>query len=172
MSLTWWAIFIVLAIATAWDVARRRIPNWLVLPFLAAGPMIGGIERGVPGLGASFEGIAVALALVGPLCWLRGMGMGDLKLCAGIGAWIGPGPLLFALVMTAIAGGILAVGYAAWHRSLGQSLAGTGNLIAGLLHGKSPRDGRISLNNPAALSIPYAPAIAVGTVFAFLASRG
>lgn len=168
-SWSWWPIVVVLLVATAWDIAKRRIPNWLVLPFLAMGPVLCGIDRGLPGVKTSMAGIAVAVALVGPFCWLRGMGMGDLKLCAGIGAWIGPGQLLLALVITAVTGGVLAISYAAWHRSLGTSLTGTGDLIAGLLHGKSRP--AISLKNPAALSIPYAPAIAIGTFFVLLTSH-
>jgi prepilin peptidase CpaA len=172
MHWNWWAIFSVLAIATAFDVFSRRIPNWLVLPFLAAGLVISAINRGIPGLESSLAGIALAALLMGPLCVLRSMGMGDLKLCAGIGAWIGPGPLFFALVIAAIAGGFLAVGYAAYHRSLGSSLDGTGDLIAGIFRGKIRRNRPLSLDRPGALSIPYAPAIAIGTVLAFLASHG
>ena len=171
MHWNWYAIFSVLAIATAFDVSSRRIPNWLVLPFLAAGLAISAIHRGIPGVESSLAGIAVATLLMGPLCALRGMGMGDLKLCAGIGAWIGPGPLAFALVMTAVAGGFLAVGYAAYHRALGSSLDGTGDLIAGILRGRIRRKGTPSLDNPGAFSIPYAPAIAIGTIFAFFASK-
>jgi prepilin peptidase CpaA len=170
MHWNWWAIFIVLAIATAWDIASRRIPNWLVVPFLAAGLAVSVIERGIPGVESSLEGIAVAALLVGPLCLLRGMGMGDLKLCAAIGAWIGPGQIFFALAMTAIAGGVIAVLYAARHGSLGRSLDGTGDLITGIFRPASRRPS--SSETVAPLSIPYAPAIAIGTVLAFLASRG
>lgn len=172
MHWNWWVIFSVLAIATVWDISSRRIPNWLVAPFLAAGFAISVIDRGIRGVESSLEGMAVAAVLVGPFCMLRGMGMGDLKLCAGIGAWIGPGPLVFALVMTAMAGGVLAVGYAAYHRSLGTSLDGTGDLIAGMLRGKIRRKAPPPLDSSRALSIPYAPAIAIGTVFAFLAKHG
>ena len=170
MHWNWWAIFIVVAIATVWDISSRRIPNWLVLPFLAAGFAVNVTLRGIPGLESSLEGIAVAAILVGPFCLLRGMGMGDLKLCAGIGAWIGPGALFFALVMTAIAGGLMAVGYAAWHRSLGRSLDGTGDLIAGIFHRTTRR--AAPPENAPALSIPYAPAIAIGTILAFLSGHG
>lgn len=172
MNPNWGPILVVLAIATVWDVLKRRIPNWLVLPFLAAGLALSGMQHGLRGLEGSLGGVALAAVMIGPLCWLRGMGMGDLKLCAGIGAWIGPSQLFFALVMTAIAGGFLAVGYAMYHHSLGRSLSGTGDLIAGILRGKTQRDGQISLENPAALSVPYAPAIAIGTLFAFFANHG
>jgi len=167
-----WVIFVVLVVATVWDVASRRIPNWLVLPFLVAGLVTGAVHRGIPGLGSSLAGVAVAALLVGPLCLLRGMGVGDLKLCCGIGAWIGPGGVFFALVITAIAGGFLALGYAAYHRSLGSSLDGAGDLVAGILRGKIRPQAPASLYRPGALSIPYAPAIAIGTVFAFLAGHG
>jgi len=170
MSFSWWPILVVLAIATAWDIAQRRIPDWLVLPFLFAGLVLAGTHRGLPGVETSLAGIAVAAVLIGPFCWLRGMGLGDLKLCAGIGAWIGPGHTLFALLITAISGGIIAMAYALYHRSLASSLESAGDLIAGVLHGKSPRKGPVSLDNPAALSIPYAPAIAIGTIFVLLSS--
>ena len=37
---------------------------------------------------------------------MGGMGAGDVKLAAAIGAWIGPNQLFIALIVTAMAGGI------------------------------------------------------------------
>ena len=97
-SIAWWPILALLVIATVVDIHSRRIPNWLVLPFLAAGVIVNTASYGVKGLGQSMGGIALAAAVTGVLCWLRGMGMGDLKLCAAVGAWIGPAQLGIALV--------------------------------------------------------------------------
>ena len=36
-SFAWWPTVIVLAVATFTDLRNRRIPNWLVVPFLVAG---------------------------------------------------------------------------------------------------------------------------------------
>ena len=36
-SIAWWPTLIVLAVATFTDLRSRRIPNWLVLPFMLAG---------------------------------------------------------------------------------------------------------------------------------------
>jgi Flp pilus assembly protein protease CpaA len=83
--------------------------------------------------------------LFGLPCFLRGMGMGDLKLAAGVGAWIGPSQFWLAFIVTAIVGGILAVTYAVRYRSPGRRLD------------RTPQ------------SIPYAPAIAIGTLFSFFA---
>src|ERR1017187_2209161 len=99
-SIAWWPVLTLLAMATAVDIHSRRIPNWLVLPFLAAGVIANTASHGMKGLGQSMGGIALAAAVTGILCWLRGMGMGDLKLCAALGGWIGPGQLVTALVAT------------------------------------------------------------------------
>jgi prepilin peptidase CpaA len=95
--------------------------------------------------------------------------MGDLKLFAAVGAWIGPGQLLVALIATGIAGGFLAAGYALWHRSLGKSLDGTGELLAGFGKTGLRPHATIALDNAQALKMPYAPAIAIGTMFSFFA---
>jgi prepilin peptidase CpaA len=155
--------------ATVVDIHSRRIPNWLVLPFLAAGVLVNTASYGVKGLGQSIGGIAFAAAVAGVLCWLRGMGMGDLKLCAAVGGWIGPGQLGTALVATGIAGGVLALIWAACHRSLGASLEGVSDLVSAFwTKGVHPHPSLV-LDNPSAQAMPYAPAIAIGTLFSFFA---
>src|SRR5271166_1374850 len=101
-SVAWWPTLIVLAIATFTDMRSRRIPNWLVFPFLAAGVAVSGWLQGWHGIGQSLMGLGLGAVLFGILAWMGGMGMGDVKLCAAIGAWIGPGQLLMALVITGL----------------------------------------------------------------------
>jgi prepilin peptidase CpaA len=97
------------------------------------------------------------------------MGMGDVKLCAAIGAWIGPGQLGMALVLTGFAGGVMALAWAICGGFLGQTLAGAGDLIFGMRkRGFRPHD-TLVLTNAATRRMPYAPAIAVGTLLSFLA---
>jgi prepilin peptidase CpaA len=115
----------------------------------------------------SVEGIGLAVAVAGALCYLRGMGMGDLKLFAAVGAWIGPGQLFIALIATGIAGGFLGVVYALWHKSLGKSLDSTGDLLAGFGKTGFRPHATIALDNAQVLKMPYAPAIAIGTIFSF-----
>jgi len=169
-SIAWWPTLSLLAIATGVDICSRRIPNWLVLPFLAAGVIVNAASYGVRGLGQSMGGIALAVAVTGVLCWLRAMGMGDLKLCSAVGAWIGPGQLGIALVATGLAGGVLALIWAACHGWLRESLEGSGDLVwAFWTKGVHPRPNLV-LDRPSARTMPYAPAIALGTIFSFLAT--
>src|ERR1700721_1272271 len=111
-SIALWPTLMVVAVATFTDLRSRRIPNWLVFPFLLAGIVVSGALHGWSGVGHSLEGIALGGLFFGVLCFLGGMGMGDVKLCAAIGAWIGPSQLMFALVITGFAGGVMALCWA------------------------------------------------------------
>ena len=88
-SFAWWPTLIVVAVATFTDLRNRRIPNWLVLPFLLAGIVVSAWMHGWHGMGQSFAGMGLGLLIYGFLFWMGGMGAGDVKLCVAIGAWIG-----------------------------------------------------------------------------------
>lgn len=166
-SIAWWPTVIVLAIATFTDLRSRRIPNWLVLPFLVLGIAASGWLHGWHGIGQSFEGIGLGAFLFGILCWMGGMGMGDVKLCAAIGAWIGPGQLVTALVLTGMTGGIMALCWASAGGFLGELFAGASDLVFGLKERGMRPHPELVLNNPLTRKMPYAPAIAIGTLISF-----
>ena len=166
-SIAWWPTLIVLAIATFTDLRSRRIPNWLVLPFLIAGVAVSTWLHGWNGLGQSLLGMSLGAVLLGVFCWMGGMGMGDVKLCAAIGAWIGPGQLFLALVITGIAGGVLALCWALAGGFLGDLLKGTGELVKGLRKHGLRAHPDLTLESPLARKMPYAPAIAIGTLVSF-----
>ena len=168
-SAAWWPTVVVLLIAVVWDVRTRRIPNWLVLPYSLAGVVLALATRGLSGLGQSLAGLALGAALTGALWWMRGMGMGDVKLCAAIGAWIGPSQLILALVVMGLAGGAMALIVAARHGSVGRSLDGAGDVLWGAWGRRFGPHPTIALNRKGTLSMPYAPAIAIGTIFSFFA---
>lgn len=156
-------------IATVSDMRSRRIPNWLVFPFLIAGMIVSTITGGWSGLVHSAMGVLLAAFLLGLLYFLGGMGMGDVKLCASIGAWIGPHQLMFALAFMGLAGGVMAFAWAICGGFLKEMLSGSGDLIFGFgKRGFRPHEALV-LSNPATRKMPYAPAIAIGTVLSFFA---
>ena len=159
----------VLVTAAGIDLYARRVPNWLAVPYLLSGVLVQSTMGGLSGGGRSVAGVGLAVLLFGPPCFLRAMGMGDLKLAAGVGAWIGPSQFLFAFVVTAIVGGIMAVGYGLRSGSLGQCFDNTGELVVDLAKGRLQQHGDIRKGSAKARSIPYAPAIAIGTLFSFFA---
>ena len=172
-SIAWWPTVFVLAVATFTDLRGRRIPNWLVLPFLFAGVIAAPFRmdsgfHGWHGAGQSLAGVALGAFIYGILFWMGGMGMGDVKLVAAVGAWIGPQQLFWAMLFTGLVGGVMALCWAAKGKFLGEMFKGTGDLIAGVgKRGLRPHPDLV-LGNPLTRKMPYAPAIAIGTLASFL----
>jgi prepilin peptidase CpaA len=163
-SYAWWPTVIVLGVATFTDLRSRRIPNWLVLPFLVCGIVVSGWFHGWHGVEHSLAGAGLGLLIYGFLFWIGGMGAGDVKLCTAIGAWIGAYQLFLALVMTGLVGGLMALVLAAWGGFLKELFQHTGDLVFG-----AKERGEAVLSNPLRHKMPYAPAIAIGTLFSFFA---
>ncbi len=166
-SIAWWPTLIVLCVATFTDLRSRRIPNWLVLPFMVAGGAVSAWLYGWHGVGQSLLGLGLGVLLFGGLSLMGGMGMGDVKLCAAIGAWIGPSQLFTALVLTGLAGGLMALGWAAYRGFLPDLFKGSGELLFGFKKRGMRLDPALTLANPLAHKMPYAPAIAIGTLISF-----
>jgi len=163
-SFVYWPTAAVLVVATFTDVRSRRIPNWLVAPFLLAGIGMAGWLHGWQGVGMSLAGAGLGLLAYGVLFWMGGMGAGDVKLCAAIGAWIGPWQLLISLVFTGLAGGAMVLMWALFGGFLKDLFLHTGDLVL-----RSKERGEVVLSNPLRRKMPYAPAIAVGTLISFIA---
>jgi len=97
------------------------------------------------------------------------MGAGDVKLCAAIGAWIGPDQLFIALVVTGMAGGIMVLCWAAFGGFFKELFKGAGDLVFGWTKRGNLRDPEAVVTNPLRRKMPYAPAIAIGTLISFFA---
>lgn len=129
----------VLALLAGRDLRTGRIPNALVYPAGAATVLLAGAW---PGL-ALGDVLAGAAAAGGPLAALRalsrgGLGGGDVKMGALVGALAGPERVVTAGLVAAVAGGVAA-----------------GALLAA---GRAERRGRI----------PYGPFLALGGIAALL----
>ncbi|MGG1662945.1 A24 family peptidase [Brevibacillus sp. NRS-1366] len=77
-------VFSLLAIAAWFDWQRRKVPNMLTFPVLAAGLLY---QWHAGSVAVALTGVAGAFLLtVGPVVF-KGMGMGDQKLLMAVGAW-------------------------------------------------------------------------------------
>lgn len=104
------ALLLGVLLAGGWDLARRRMPNWLTFGLMGLGLGMGFIAGGSAGLAVSLQGLLLGGALLFIPFLLGGMGAGDVKLLAAIGALKGPFFVLWAFLYGALAGGVLAVG--------------------------------------------------------------
>lgn len=153
---------LVIAAGTA-DVLTRRIPNWLVAAGAIAGFSLQCGLSGWAGAKASALGFALGLAIFMPLFLLRGMGGGDVKLMAAVGAIAGPANTFVIFILTAILGGVSALGLLLWKGGLGRALRNCAIILREVAHLRAPyeRNAELSLDHAASPRLPYAVPIAV-----------
>lgn len=102
-----------LAVAVVTDVRRGRIPNWLTLTIACTG-LANALVFGAPApIDAAVLGLLAGFGLL-ILPWLLGaIGGGDVKMLAGIGAWLGLWATLQVYAVTCIAAMLIAIVQAA-----------------------------------------------------------
>ena len=103
-----WFVSAVLIVAAIIDGMILKVPNWLNYPFIVTGWIFGTMTAGWSGLGASLLGTVVGMTLLLVIRAVGGMGAGDVKLQAGLGAWLGASVALHTFIWAAIVGGIIA----------------------------------------------------------------
>lgn len=97
------AVVLYTALAAVTDARMHRVPNYLTVPTALLGLAYHTLAPGGWGPLMSLAGFAVGFSLL-LLPWvLGGSGMGDVKLLAGLGAWLGP---WWVLIAFAASGGV------------------------------------------------------------------
>jgi len=104
-----WLLSGLLVVAAVIDGWKLKVPNWLTFPLIVGGWVFSAVSFGWSGLGLSLVGTAVGLALLLPAYAIGGMGAGDVKLLAGVGAWVGGTVTFYAFCVSAIFGGLIAI---------------------------------------------------------------
>src|SRR5215204_6262922 len=105
----------VLAIAAAaciTDITSRRIPNMLTFGAAAGAVIVRGTLFGSAGVIDAAAGWLTGFLILFPLFFVRGLGAGDVKLVAALGAWVGPIEAVWMAMYASLCGGIVGIGYA------------------------------------------------------------
>ncbi len=151
-------------LATLWiawgDVRTRRIPNYLVLAAALAGLTFQVWSRGWAGLGEGLLGLALGFGLLIIPYLLGGMGAGDVKALAALGAWLGPGQTFSLFIYATMCGGLISLGMLLWQAVIRKKVLTEAAL---LINAWRLGHFRPTLKMmPKAGSIPYGVAIALG----------
>jgi prepilin peptidase CpaA len=158
------AALIVAAVACATDLKSARIPNVLTFGAMVAGVAFHALLPGGDGVGAAALGLLVGLFVFLPFFALGALGAGDVKLMAGLGAWVGAAAVVNVALFGAVAGGVLAIVVALWHGYLHRALLNLRTLfVHWWLVGIKPLP-ELTLDRGNGLRLPYALPIAAGLV--------
>lgn len=157
------AVAVALAAAIC-DVRSRRIPNVLTFGAAAAAIVAAAWTAGLSGAGSSVAGWLLALAIWLPIYALGGMGAGDVKLMAAVGAWLGPAAALFAALYAGVAGAVMAAGVAVARGCVRQTYDNVSLLFTHWRVAGFTPHGQLTLDSSTSPKLPYAVPILAGTL--------
>ncbi|EFM11750.1 peptidase A24A prepilin type IV [Paenibacillus curdlanolyticus YK9] len=100
-------VLVVIAFAT--DVRSMRIPNWLTGGSFAAALLAHVLAAGVGGLQFALVGAVAGLVPLVTMYAIKGVGAGDVKLFAALGAWLGTSDIIQLFVYSILYAGALGV---------------------------------------------------------------
>lgn len=112
----YWVVAIFAVVAAYIDGKELRVPNKLTFPMIVAGWIFCTCCTGwlgqtwYEGLMWSLAGTVVGGLTLLPFYAIGGMGAGDVKMMAAIGAWVGVTIVFHSFCVGAVVGGIIAVG--------------------------------------------------------------
>src|SRR5262245_58356628 len=122
--------FTFVALCILIDIRTRRIPNPLSGAAMLAGTALNALYFGVPGLVTSIGGLLIIVAV---LLWafaLGGIGGGDVKMMAAIGALLGPRLALTSLAFGMLLGGVIMIVHLARLGRLREKLRTIGTMFS------------------------------------------
>jgi prepilin peptidase CpaA len=165
-----WLLSVVLVVAAIIDGWMLKVPNWITFPLVLGGWVYSTACFGWEGLAWSFVGTIVGLALLLPAYAIGGMGAGDVKLMAGVGAWVWGTSTLYAFCVSAIVGGIIAIAMVLIRRDWHYHSNKFWTIVTEILEIRDPNTlAAIAAERKSAmLLLPYGIPIAIGTIFYFL----
>ena len=164
-----WLLTATLAVAAIIDGYKLKVPNWITFPLVISGWVISTLSFGWEGLGWSLWGTVVGLLLLLPAYMVGGMGAGDVKLLAGVGAWVGGMITLYAFCVSAIVGGVIAIvmvlSRRAWSKHYWQFLAIWNEMVT--IRDPEKLSAIAAERKSSMLLLPYGIPIAIGTIAYF-----
>jgi prepilin peptidase CpaA len=168
----------VCAVGALFDARTGRIPNWLTLPLLSVAPVSHALSAFYRQGGSRAVLVAFGISLLGavgsaflPLLLLHagGLGMGDVKLFAAIGAACGTLVGLYAQTYAYVVAMLYAVVLLAYRGKLSTTIANMKTMFA--LPSKAPAR-RAESRHPTFTEMHFGPAILAGMCVAAWAFWG
>jgi len=170
-----WLVSFILIVAAWIDGTKLKVPNWITFPMIVSGWLFSAISFGLAGdlwyvgLGWSLLGTVIGLALLLPLYAIGGMGAGDVKLLAGVGAWVYGTATFYGFCASAVIGAVIAIGMVICRRAWTKHASQFKWILAEIFTVRNPEKlAEIAAERKSSmLLLPYGIPIAIGCIFYF-----
>jgi prepilin peptidase CpaA len=174
-----WDIVLVTAVlifAAYIDGKQLKVPNWITFPMVLTGLAYHTLANGWTGCYASLLGIGCGLLCLLPLYSIGGMGAGDVKLMAGIGAWLGAVTTWNSFLATVVVGAIMAVVMVVWSGRIQHHVTQFFHIAFEIFTIRDPNKlfAIAKERKPTMFLLPYGIPICIGSIiyFAYAISNG
>ena len=159
-------LLLLLGICGITDIRHKRIPNVATIPAIFLG-LILNIFLGHVGIKGSLVGFVFGFGVFYVLFLIGGMGGGDVKLVAAIGALKGWPFIYNAVLYSAVIGGVMAISFTIWKGRTRRTLGNMWRLIYTMLH---PALKTEKPDESTSDTIPYGVAIILGSLWTLVAT--
>jgi prepilin peptidase CpaA len=161
-----------LIIAAATDLRVRKIPNWLTLMLATTGIARSFLDHAGITVSGAMLGIAIGFALPFMLFALGALGGGDVKLLAGLGAWLGAIGIAKVFAVAAIIGMVMVLVHSARHGRLRALFRDSALVTIHVIHPNASALGDVLENSratqPTNAALPYAVPVLLAVVVVLL----
>lgn len=164
-------------IVAAWiDGKQLRVPNWITFPMVLSGLIYHSCSGGWGtwadgGFQGSLAALGTGLACLLPIYAVGGMGAGDVKLMAGMGAWLASAEHTWqAFVVSVFVGAVMAIVMVWRSGRFAEHYANAFVILNEWMTIRSPRElSRIAAERkPSMQLLPYGIPICIGSIGYFL----
>jgi len=166
LPITDYVLLIFLSVSVYTDITRRKVYNWTTLSALILGFGFNFLISGTAGLKESALGMMAGFLFLFFFYLLGGMGAGDVKFMAAVGALKGYHFVIMAGLYGAIAGGIGAILVILAKKNFLPTLKKLFHGIIGFFAFKSPEALKFSEEN--ATFLPYTVFLSIGIIIRWI----
>ncbi|RMH09616.1 MAG: prepilin peptidase [Nitrospirae bacterium] len=150
--------------AAVTDWRWHKIPNILTFPAMLTGVIGHTLMHGASGFLFSAEGLFLGIGLLLGFYMLGGMAAGDVKLLGAVGAFLGPMDVFLVFLMTALLGGVYAIGMMIHHAGIKGTFCWIGLIGKTLLLTGKVRVAFADSSSSSQPKLRYGLVIALGTL--------
>jgi len=169
-------VFVTVVAMAVTDLWQFRVHNLLTLPLLVSGLIYQSVAYGTPGLINGLLGALFGFSALIVFCIMGGIGAGDVKLLAGVGAWLGLPLTFYVFIGSSLAAGVYSMILLLMSRRLRETWLNMQiawyrlKAVGRYLGSDSDVESAVTRADRRQRLVPFAAMVAVGLIGALLAA--